>query len=126
MTATQRPAGPIETDALLAQIDRHLASLYAACPAVLPVPRGQLARRRTVSVDLGLAERIAETLRRLVLDTAQASAADRARVRAAVHYFVLNRDGADDRRPRGLLDDVHVVNELLTELGREDLTIPTD
>ncbi|MGH3734754.1 MAG: hypothetical protein ACRDT6_03895 [Micromonosporaceae bacterium] len=124
MTATQRPAGPIGTDALLQQIDRHLAGLHATRP-VLPAPRGQLARRpRPGGVDLALAERIAETLRRLVLDTAQASAADRARVRAAVHYFVLCRDGVDDRRPRGLVDDVHVVNELLVELGREDLIIP--
>ncbi|MGH3715373.1 MAG: hypothetical protein ACRDT4_18200 [Micromonosporaceae bacterium] len=123
MTATRRPAGPIDPDVLLVQIDRHLSSLYAARP-VFPAPRGQLARRRQATVDLALAERIAQTLRRLVVDTAQASAADRARVRAAVHYFVLHRDGADDRRPRGLVDDVHVVNELLLELGREDLLIP--
>jgi hypothetical protein len=95
----------------------------------LPVQRGPAGHlggtiANRLAVDVELAERIAAALRRLVRDTAQSSAADRARVRAAVHYFVLSRDGTDDRRPRGMQDDVRVVNEILLELGRPDLVVP--
>lgn len=65
-----------ESDVLLRQLDGHLAGLRAS----------------QRPVDLGLAELLAAALRRLVTETAFASAADRARVRAAVHYFVLHHD----------------------------------
>ncbi len=120
MTAVQRPA-PALTDILLRQVDHHLASLRSADHS-LPArrPYGRTAGR---PVDLALAERIAGSLRRLVLDTAQSSAVVRARVRAAVHYFVLSRDSADDRRYGGMSDDLRVVNEIFRELGREDLVV---
>src|SRR3954451_13798305 len=64
-----------DTDHLISQVDRHVARLRAT--------RGQH--------DLALAERLAGCLRQLILDTASSCATDRARVRAAVRYFVLRR-----------------------------------
>jgi hypothetical protein len=80
-----------ESEALLRQLDRHLAGL----------------RRHSRPADVELAEELAAALRHLVTETAFASAADRARVRAAVHYFVR-------RRGRGMADEVRVVNEILS------------
>jgi hypothetical protein len=60
-----------QSSALQRDIDAGLASLRAAWP----------------DADLAVAERIADELRRLVVQTARASAADRARVCAAVRYF---------------------------------------
>lgn len=73
-------------------------------------------------LDYPVAERLAEALRRLVAETGSASAADRARVRAAVHFFVL-RPGRGDRRPRPIAEDVRVVNEILLVLERPDLMV---
>ncbi|HZN71041.1 MAG TPA: hypothetical protein VFC00_05060 [Micromonosporaceae bacterium] len=96
-----------DSDVLIRQIDGRLATLRA----------GQV-------VDIGLAERIAEVLRKLVVDTTRASAADRARVRAAVHFFVVRRDGRNDRRPaRPVADDIRIVNQIVRELGRTDLVV---
>lgn len=98
-----------ESDILLRQLDGHLAGLRAS----------------RHPVDLGLAERMAESLRRLVTETAFASAADRARVRAAVHYFVLRREprAGERRSGRGQTADVQVVNEIMRALGRHDLAV---
>ncbi|HEX6499523.1 MAG TPA: hypothetical protein VF054_10885 [Micromonosporaceae bacterium] len=107
MTDSREPGR--ESAVLIRQVDGHLARL----------------RARLVGCDLALAERIADTLRRLVHETAQASAADRARVRAAVHFFVVRRDMRLDRRPhRPLTVDAHVVNEILHDLLRDDLMVP--
>ena len=97
-----------ESDVLLRQLDRHVAGL----------------RRRRSDIDVLLAERVATALRRLVAETAKASAADRARVRAAAHYFVLRRDGRGERRPeRPITEDVWVVNHIMGTLGRHDLVV---
>ncbi|MEN3308047.1 MAG: hypothetical protein V7603_4249 [Micromonosporaceae bacterium] len=97
-----------ESDVLLRQLDGHLASL----------------RMTRDHVDVRLAEQVAAALRRLVTETGSASAVDRARVRAAVHFFMLRRDARGFRRPlRGLADHIRVVNELLSTLGRDDLAI---
>jgi hypothetical protein len=97
-----------ETDLLLRQLDRHVAGL----------------RHRLSDIDLALAERIADVLSRLVAETAQASAADRARVRAAVHYFVLRREGRGERRAeRPVTEDAWVVNHIMGTLGRHDLIV---
>jgi hypothetical protein len=125
---------PQESDALLRQIDGYLAMLRTP---------GTSARHLSVTtvraVDLGRAEQVAEALRRLVDETALASAADRARVRAAVHCFVsggvplrtrlgggryalvpwLRVDTRASRRPRAQ----RRVSELLRELGRPDLIV---
>jgi hypothetical protein len=87
-----------ESDVLLRQLDGHLARLKA----------------REETHQLALAERIASHLRQLITDTIRASAVDRARVRAAVHYFVV--------RPVHL--GLWVVNDIFRDLGRHDLLIP--
>jgi hypothetical protein len=97
-------------DILLRQLDGYRAGL----------------RRHDDPAEYALAERIAAALRRLVTETAFASAADRARVRAAVHYFVL-RPGRGERRVRPMAEDARVVNEILRLLDRPDLVVgPTD
>jgi hypothetical protein len=100
------------TDVLIRQVDRRLAALRAAAE-----PQ-----------ETQLAERLAATLRVLVAATAGASAADRARVRAAVHCFTrFTRDARYDRRPhRSLAADLGVVNRISRDLGREDLLISYD
>src|SRR4051794_16175394 len=65
-----------ESDVLLRQLDGHLAALRAG-------GTGRAAR-----TDPAGAQRVADAPRRLVSATNRASAADRARVRAAVHFFV--------------------------------------
>ena len=80
-----------ESQVLLRQLDRHLAAL----------------RRHGDPADVALAEELAAALRRLVSETTFASAADRAKVRAAVHYFVRHRG-------RGVADEIRVVNEILS------------
>ncbi len=87
-----------ESDVLFRQLDGHLARLAA----------------RQEAHELALAEHIAAHLRQLISDTIRASAVDRARVRAAVHYFVV--------RPVHL--GLWVVNDIFRDLGRHDLLIP--
>jgi hypothetical protein len=97
------------TDVLIRQVDRRLAAL----------------RTVATSQEVPLAERLAATLRALVVATGGASAADRARVRAAVRFFT--RDARYDRRPpRSLAADLDVVNRVARDLGREDLLIEYD
>jgi hypothetical protein len=97
-----------ESDVLLRQLDGHLARIQAGQPAP--------------GHDLKLAERIAAHLRTLITETVRASAVDRARVRAAVHYFVVRRDARHAPRPSQV--DVWVVNDIIRDLGRHDLLIP--
>jgi hypothetical protein len=93
-----------ESEILLRQLDGHLARLC----------------RDQEPADVVLAERLADVLRRLIAETAYASAADRARVRAAVHYLALRRD----RRPgRPLGEHLRVVADILLALGRPDLAL---
>ena len=108
MNDVQRGSGH-ESDVLLRQLDGHLASLRCVgCP------------------ELALAEQVVEALRHLVAETTFVCAVDRARVRAAVHYFLLRRGGRGHRRlSRALTEDVRVVNEIVGKLGRADLTIQT-
>ena len=87
-----------ESDVLLRQLDGHLAWLKA----------------KQEHQQFALAERIAAHLRQLILDTVRSSAVDRARVRAAVHYFVV--------RPIHL--GLWMVNDIFRDLGRHDLLIP--
>jgi hypothetical protein len=121
VTGTQRTIRQ-DSEVLLRQIDGRLATLRTAPPSA--------------AGDLDAAERTADALRRLVAATARASAADRARVRAAVHFFVSRgkarsaawRYGSpmpasrrNERRPdRSLGDDVRVVNEIIQDLGRSE------
>jgi hypothetical protein len=125
VTGTQRTLRQ-DCEILLRQIDGRLATLRPG--------RGPKDAKDPKDAEVEAAVRTAEALRRLVADTARASAADRARVRAAIHYFVSGgktrtpswRYGSpaaglagrrNDRRPgRSLGDDVRVVNEILRDL----------
>ncbi|MEU7821905.1 hypothetical protein [Catellatospora sp. NPDC049133] len=113
--AVDRKNSRHESDVLLRQLDGHLARLQA----------GQSQSQHS-GHELALAERIAAHLRQLIRDTVRASAVDRARVRAAVHYFVVrNRDARHPHthvRPAHV--DVWVVNDIIRDLGRHDLLIP--
>ncbi|MEV0397112.1 hypothetical protein [Polymorphospora rubra] len=96
-----------DTDVLIRQVDNHLSVLRAGAVN-----------------DLRLAELLAASLRDLVVSTTRASAADRAWVRAAVHYFVLRREGRHRGRSiRSLTADQRVINEVALALGRPDLVV---
>ncbi|TDC43273.1 hypothetical protein [Micromonospora sp. KC213] len=96
------------TDVLIRKVDSHLAAVRSSL-------RGP---------DLELAERLARSLRELVVSTAQASAADRAQVRAAVHYFVLRRESRGNLLSvRSLTAAQRVVNKVARQLGRPDLLV---
>ncbi|MFG1888370.1 hypothetical protein ACGFIR_10935 [Micromonospora sp. NPDC049051] len=96
------------TDVLIRKVDSHLAAV----------------RTGLSGPELELAERLAAALRELVVSTAQASAADRGQVRAAVHYFVLRREGRGRLLPvRSLAAAQRVVNKVVVQLGRPDLLV---
>ncbi|MEW2590663.1 hypothetical protein [Micromonospora aurantiaca] len=82
MTVEERGRGS-GTDVLIRKVDSRLVALRAG----LHGP------------DLELAEELAARLREMILATTRSSAADRARVRAAVHYFVQRRESRDARLP---------------------------
>ncbi|KAB1935809.1 hypothetical protein F8271_21315 [Micromonospora sp. ALFpr18c] len=105
MAGEQRNVEP-GTDVLIRKVDSHLATL-----------RGGLH-----GPELELAERLARCLRELVVSTAQASAADRGQVRAAVHYFVLRRESRGRLLSvRSLTAAERVVDKVARQLGRVDL-----
>ncbi|MFI6266783.1 hypothetical protein [Micromonospora sp. NPDC051006] len=94
------------TDVLIRKVDSHLAAVRVG----LHGP------------ELELAERLARCLRELVVTTAQASAADRGQVRAAVHYFVLRRESRGRLLSvRSLAAAERVVDRVARQLGRADL-----
>jgi hypothetical protein len=106
-----RHEAPHTTDVLIRKVDSHLTAVRAGL-------RG---------ADLVLAERVAAVLRELVVDTTQACAADRARVRAAVHFFVLRREGRGSLLPVRSLAAAHqMVNKVAVRLGRPDLMVTAD
>jgi hypothetical protein len=88
-----------ESEILLRHLEGHLARLEAA---------------QRAEHELVLARRIAAQLRQLIQETVRSSAGERARVRAAVHYFVM----------RPVHPGLWVVNDILRDLGRHDLMIP--
>jgi hypothetical protein len=95
-------------DVLIRKVDSHLTALRSG----LQEP------------ELELAERLANALRQLVVQTAQASAADRARVRAAVHYFVLRRESRGQLvSVRSLSAARQLINKVAEQLGRPDLVV---
>lgn len=111
-----------DCDVLVRQVDGQLATL----------------RETGAPAEIALAEHVATALRELIRDTARASAADRARVRAAVHLFVARRSGRQSatlpgarsaagaglrRRARSLAEDVRVIDEIMRALGRPDLVV---
>ena len=106
----EEPGFAPATDVLIRKVDSHLAAV-----------RGSLR-----GPELELAERLAHSLRELVVSTAQASAADRGQVRAAVHYFVLRRESRGNLLSvRSLAAAQRVVNKVVVQLGRPDLLVET-
>jgi hypothetical protein len=97
-----------ESEVLVRQVDGRLATLRAR----LVDQGGSWA----TDVDLVRAEEAATRLRTLVAQTTNASAADRARVRAAVHYFVGLRNTRERRTQRTLAQDLVIVNEIVRGL----------
>lgn len=103
-------AGGGETDVLARRVETYLS----------------VARTALRGPDLELVERLAVTLRHLVADTTAASAADRARVRAAVHALVLRREAHGRVLPRrSLAAAQQVINQVVRQLGRPDLAVHT-
>jgi len=100
-----------ESEVLLRQVDGRLVTLRA--------------HRDTTdadrAADIERAERVAEQLRLLVAQTSRASAVDRARVRAAVHYFVGLRNSRHRPRQRTLAEDLRVVKEMLRGFDGRDV-----
>ncbi len=96
-----------ESEVLLRQVSGRLTTLRAY--------RGTL-------VDIEHAEEIADKLRRLVTQTTRSSAADRARVRAAVHYFAGLRNTRDRRPLRSLAEELRVVDTMVGDLRGRDVT----
>ncbi|MEV0152310.1 hypothetical protein AB0H57_01010 [Micromonospora sp. NPDC050686] len=96
------------TDVLIRKVDSHLAALRATLQGA----------------ELELAERLADCLKELVGCTAQASAADRGQVRAAVHFFVLRRESRGRLLSvRSLAAAQRVVNRVAIQLDRPDLAV---
>lgn len=107
MAVEQRSFEP-GTDVLIRKVDSHLAAVRAGL----------------TGAELELAERLADCLRELVISTAQASAADRGHVRAAVHFFVLRRESRGRLLSvRSLTAAQRVVNRVVRQLGRPDLLV---
>jgi hypothetical protein len=96
-----------ESEVLVRQVDSRLATLRAH---LADHPSGS-------GVDLVRAEEAAVRLRTLVAQTTEASAADRARVRAAVHYFLGLRNTRERRPQRTLGQDMVIVNEIVRDLS---------
>jgi hypothetical protein len=109
-----------ECDVLLGQIEGRLATLRAS-------------GAEESAAELAAAEVTADALRRLVAETARSSAADRARVRAAVHFFAARGKPRSpswrypappparraNNRPAGSIgNDVRVVNEIIRDLRK--------
>ncbi|BCJ57824.1 hypothetical protein [Micromonospora endophytica] len=107
MVVEERSSGP-GTDVLIRKVDSRLVALRAGLHGA----------------DLELAERVAGCLRELVHSTAQASAADRAQVRIAVHYFVLRRESRGKLLAvRSLAAAQRMVDRAALRVGRPDLTV---
>jgi hypothetical protein len=95
-----------ESEVLVRQLEGRLSTL-----------RATRARLGSAPDDLDLAEQLVATLRRLIAVTTHASATDRGRVRAAVHYFVGLRNTRDTVRfHRTLADEIRVVHEMVRGL----------
>ena len=100
-----------ESEVLLRQVDGRIATLRACHAGGV-----RKAMAGTSAVELDEAECAARRLRELVACTARSSAVDRARVRAAVHYFLGVRNTRERRPRRTLAEDIRVVNEIVRGL----------
>jgi hypothetical protein len=106
-----RPTAPSELAGLRLRVIAHAARV------------AQLGRDRPL-VDVETAQRIASVLTQLCDEPDQLTADQRALLRGAVEYFVLDDDEVDDTDDVvGFDDDARVVNAVTAAFGRRDLRI---
>lgn len=75
------------------------------------------------ALDLGMAARIADALLSLIAASPDFTEQQRAAVRGAVDYFVLNRDEQPDLDADGFNDDARIVNETCDAVGLPELKV---
>jgi uncharacterized membrane protein YkvA (DUF1232 family) len=76
------------------------------------------------ALDLGMAARIADALLSMISASVDFTDANRAALRGAVDYFVLNRDETPDlETPDGFVDDARIVNETCDAVGLPELKV---
>ena len=74
--------------------------------------------------DLETAELVAEAIQKVLAFSAEFDERERAMVRGAVEYFVLNDVASDDLTDvLGFDDDARVLNSVLDRIGRPDLKV---
>lgn len=115
------------------EMDRFIAACVPTLAAELPGLRlrtqAYLAWVRkeasgNPTMDLDMANRIADTLSRLLDEPDQYGEQERALLRGAVDYFVDSQDDANDLTDAiGFDDDARVLNAVLEACGRRDLLI---
>ena len=106
-----RPTGPEELAGLRLRVLAHAARV------------AELGRQQP-RVDVETAQRIAGVLTQLCDEPDQLADDQRALLRGAVEYFVLDDDEVDDTDDViGFDDDARVVNAVTAALGRHDLRI---
>lgn len=76
------------------------------------------------ATDVETAEMVASTLRSLLATPERFGAEDRALIRGAAEYFLLDDDAAGDiENVLGFDDDVRILNSVLDQIGRTDLRV---
>ena len=104
-----RPRSAEELLGDLARIDEHLGTLHRIAGS-------------DPTIDLPLAERIADALRLLVADRHRLTFEERRLLCGAISYFAMTADGSDDVRDlTGLDDDARIVRSVCAALGRSDI-----
>ncbi len=84
----------------------------------------QIREAATATTDVETAELVAEAIRKLLSFTDQFDGSERAMVRGAVEYFILNDDASDDLDDAlGFDDDARVLNSVLDRIGRSELRV---
>lgn len=97
---------------LLADVDAHLQTIC------------DLEERTGRGIDLRHAEELADRSRVLLRSVSGlTSEADRRAIQAAVRYFLDASDADRDFQPGGLVDDVQVMNAVVSSMLRTDLLI---
>ncbi len=76
------------------------------------------------NTDVETAELVAEAATKLLAFSRDFDRRDRALIRGAVEYFILNDDASDDMEDvLGFDDDARVLNAMLDRIGRGDLKV---
>ena len=84
----------------------------------------QVKDRAVPATDIETAEMVASTLLTLLATPEGFRAEDRALIRGAAEYFLLDDDAAGDiENVLGFDDDVRILNSVLDQIGRTDLKV---